>query len=42
VAVSKNKVCSKGMKISEYLRHPEKNATVALKTIPRQEFQKCF
>jgi hypothetical protein len=39
LAISKNKVCLKGMKISGYWRHP-KNVT-ALKAIP-QVFQKCF
>jgi hypothetical protein len=42
LAVSKNKVCLKGMKNSGYWRHPPPKKMTALKAIPQQEFQKCF
>jgi hypothetical protein len=40
-ALSRNKICLKGAKISEYWERP-KNMSIALKAIPQQEFQKCF
>jgi hypothetical protein len=42
LAIIRNKVCFKDMKISGYRTPPNKHGTTALKTMPQQEFQKCF
>jgi hypothetical protein len=40
LAVTRNKVCLEGMKISRHWRY-QKNMTMVLKAIPQGEFHKC-